>query len=58
MGSSPTVATMDDELEELKLQFIQHLLDNGWYYTSIRYIGLESEATDDVTMVGNSKVWE
>lgn len=55
MGSSPTATTMD---EEEAILLIQNLLDNGWYFTSIRFEGLESECSEEVTLVGNNKVWQ
>jgi len=42
-----------EEYEEL----LQYLMDNGWYWTDIRYEGLDCSSTEEVCMVGNTKIW-
>ena len=37
-------------------ELFQYLFENGWYWSDIKY-GLDCESTEDIVMVGNSKVW-
>lgn len=52
-SNGKTLEINDEELEKL----CDDLRKNGWYPTSLTYEGLDTQFSEEVTIVGNNKVW-
>lgn len=39
-------------------QFCDKMRKAGYYPVSVEYLGLDSKFSDDVTIVGNNRVWK